>query len=240
MRFRTTLSVWQDSLRVESVTTKSTHFVALPEYPRNSPHRAAWVSSLSRLFSGAWMHSQTCLAAYAGSYRRQTDRRPTLMHGTETHTLNFMGLGCAARRAPPPPARSISASSSALADRRRKTHISLEMRVFLSLRKILLPLPNHEHRQRTTNRFTSARFPPKNPRCTIFPMRSNPAKSTLLRGLHRQEEGKHRDHHEQQGQHRVMHCRRLNFRPCRDTPALPLSRLLHAQPIPPKSPGIPP
>ena len=35
---------WQDSLRVESVITKSTHFVALLEYPRNSPHRAAWVS----------------------------------------------------------------------------------------------------------------------------------------------------------------------------------------------------
>jgi hypothetical protein len=45
--FRTTLWEWQDSLRVESVTTKSTHFVALPEYPRNSPHRAAWVSSLT-------------------------------------------------------------------------------------------------------------------------------------------------------------------------------------------------
>jgi len=38
---------WQDSLRVESVITKSTHFVALLEYPRNSPHRAAWVSSLT-------------------------------------------------------------------------------------------------------------------------------------------------------------------------------------------------
>jgi len=43
-----TLSEWQDSLRVESVIAKSTHFVAVPEYPRNSPHRAAWVSSLSR------------------------------------------------------------------------------------------------------------------------------------------------------------------------------------------------
>ena len=43
--FDVTLDKWQDSLRVESVITKSTHFVALPEYPRNSPHRAAWVSS---------------------------------------------------------------------------------------------------------------------------------------------------------------------------------------------------
>jgi len=41
---------------------------------------------------------------------------------------------------------------------RRKTHVSVEMRVFLSLRKNLLPLPNHERRRRTTNRFTSARF----------------------------------------------------------------------------------
>ena len=96
---------------------------------------------------------------------------------------------------------------------RRKTHISLEMRVFLSLRKILLPLPNHKRRQLMANRNTSAQFYPINPRYTIFPMRSNPAKTILLRGLHRQEEGKHRDHHEQQGQHRVMHCRRLNFRP---------------------------
>lgn len=46
-RFAGTLKKWQDSLRVESVITKSTHFVALTEYPRNSPHRAAWVSSLS-------------------------------------------------------------------------------------------------------------------------------------------------------------------------------------------------
>jgi hypothetical protein len=43
---------------------------------------------------------------------------------------------------------------------RRKTHVSVEMRVFLSLRKILLPLPNHERRRRTTDRFTSARFFP--------------------------------------------------------------------------------
>src|SRR5260370_30328629 len=50
-----TLEKWQDSLRVESVITKSTHFVALPEYPRNSPHRAAWVSSLSRLFWIIWL-----------------------------------------------------------------------------------------------------------------------------------------------------------------------------------------
>ena len=57
---------------------------------------------------------------------------------------------------------------------RRKTHISLEMRVFLSLRKILLPLPNHEHRQLMANRNTSALFYPINPRGTIFPMRSNP------------------------------------------------------------------
>jgi hypothetical protein len=42
---------WQDSLRVESVITKSTHFVALLEYPRNSPHRAAWVSFLTHLSS---------------------------------------------------------------------------------------------------------------------------------------------------------------------------------------------
>jgi hypothetical protein len=41
---------WQDSLRVESVITKSTHFVALLEYPRNSPHRAAWVSFLTSNF----------------------------------------------------------------------------------------------------------------------------------------------------------------------------------------------
>jgi hypothetical protein len=46
--FAVTFNEWQDSLRVESVITKSTHFVALPEYPRNSPHRAAWVSSLKR------------------------------------------------------------------------------------------------------------------------------------------------------------------------------------------------
>src|SRR5580693_6776435 len=45
---------WQDSLRVESVITKSTHFVALLEHPRNSPHRAAWVSTLSPfIFSAA-------------------------------------------------------------------------------------------------------------------------------------------------------------------------------------------
>ena len=50
IRFAVTFNKWQDSLRVESVITKSTHFVALPEYPRNSPHRAAWVSSLSDLF----------------------------------------------------------------------------------------------------------------------------------------------------------------------------------------------
>src|SRR5258706_16020807 len=42
-----TFKEWQDSLRVESVITKSTHFVALTEYPRISPHRAAWVSFLS-------------------------------------------------------------------------------------------------------------------------------------------------------------------------------------------------
>jgi hypothetical protein len=48
--FATTLNTWHDSLRVESATTKSTHFVALPEYPRNSPHRAAWVSSLNPQF----------------------------------------------------------------------------------------------------------------------------------------------------------------------------------------------
>jgi hypothetical protein len=47
IRFAVTFNKWQDSLRVESVITKSTHFVALTEYPRNSPHRAAWVSSLS-------------------------------------------------------------------------------------------------------------------------------------------------------------------------------------------------
>jgi len=41
---------WQDSLRVESVITKSTHFVALLEHPRNSPHRAAWVSILRPIF----------------------------------------------------------------------------------------------------------------------------------------------------------------------------------------------
>src|SRR5665213_104269 len=46
-----TLETWQDSLRVELVITKSTHFVALPEYPRNSPHRAAWVSLLTHDFS---------------------------------------------------------------------------------------------------------------------------------------------------------------------------------------------
>jgi hypothetical protein len=50
--FRTTLRKWLDSLRVESVTTKSTHFVALTEYPRNSPHRAAWVSFLTPQQSG--------------------------------------------------------------------------------------------------------------------------------------------------------------------------------------------
>ena len=44
IRFAVTFKEWQDSLRVESVITKSTHFVALLEYPRNSPHRAAWVS----------------------------------------------------------------------------------------------------------------------------------------------------------------------------------------------------
>ena len=48
IRFAVTFNEWQDSLRVESVITKSTHFVALPEYPRNSPHRAAWVSFLTR------------------------------------------------------------------------------------------------------------------------------------------------------------------------------------------------
>src|SRR5258706_8860188 len=47
IRFAVTFNEWQDSLRVDSVITKSTHFVALPEYPRNSPHRAAWVSFLS-------------------------------------------------------------------------------------------------------------------------------------------------------------------------------------------------
>ena len=48
---RIILEKWQDSLRVESVITKSTHFVALQEYPRNSPHRAAWVSLFNPLFS---------------------------------------------------------------------------------------------------------------------------------------------------------------------------------------------
>jgi hypothetical protein len=32
---------------LSQLLTKSTHFVALPEYPRNSPHRAAWVSFLN-------------------------------------------------------------------------------------------------------------------------------------------------------------------------------------------------
>ena len=53
--FAVTLNEWQDSLRVESVITKSTHFVALLEYPRNSPHRAAWVSFLSCLFEWIWV-----------------------------------------------------------------------------------------------------------------------------------------------------------------------------------------
>jgi hypothetical protein len=53
IRFAVTFKEWQDSLRVESVITKSTHFVALPEYPRNSPHRAAWVSSLKAHFPRA-------------------------------------------------------------------------------------------------------------------------------------------------------------------------------------------
>lgn len=44
------LREWQDSLRVESVITKSTHFVALREHPRNSPHRAAWVSFFNLRF----------------------------------------------------------------------------------------------------------------------------------------------------------------------------------------------
>ena len=101
-RFHTNLIKWPDSLRVESVTTKSTHFVALPEYPRNSPHRAAWVSSLSPLFSRTWLLLQAGLTALACSLRIPDVSRPTLMPGTETRTLNFMGLGCAARRAPPP------------------------------------------------------------------------------------------------------------------------------------------
>jgi hypothetical protein len=52
IRFAVTFNEWQDSLRVESVITKSTHFVALLEYPRNSPHRAAWVSFFNGLFFG--------------------------------------------------------------------------------------------------------------------------------------------------------------------------------------------
>ena len=68
-RFAVTLNKWQDSLRVESVITKSTHFVALLEYPRNSPHRAAWVSFLSCTFFGLGLQIEDlpgCLYAAHG------------------------------------------------------------------------------------------------------------------------------------------------------------------------------
>jgi hypothetical protein len=108
IQFRTTLSVWLDSLRVESVTTKSTHFVALPEYPRNSPHRAAWVSSLSHLFSRTWLLLQTGLAALARSLRIPDVSRPTLMPGTETvlsTSWDWAAPHAVRRRYPPDPAR---------------------------------------------------------------------------------------------------------------------------------------
>jgi hypothetical protein len=90
--------VWQDSLRVESVTTKSTHFVALPEYPRNSPHRAAWVSSLNRLFCGPscfrWVLS--CALPPKNRHRNKTAEqdRPGVSWQTPAKP--------APRRAPPP------------------------------------------------------------------------------------------------------------------------------------------
>ena len=62
--FRFTFKEWQDSLRVESVITKSTHFVALPEYPRISPHRAAWVSSLSHPSPLTYLHKPFILSSW--------------------------------------------------------------------------------------------------------------------------------------------------------------------------------
>src|SRR5258708_20717587 len=69
IRFAVTFKEWQDSLRVESVITKSTHFVALLEYPRNSPHRAAWVSFLSCAFLGLGLQIEdlpSCLCGVHG------------------------------------------------------------------------------------------------------------------------------------------------------------------------------
>jgi hypothetical protein len=87
-RFHTNLIKWPDSLRVESVTTKSTHFVALPEYPRNSPHRAAWVSLLNPLFLRTWLPSQTGHAVFTGRFHGHICCRSNLTPSRKVGTLS--------------------------------------------------------------------------------------------------------------------------------------------------------
>ena len=140
MQFRTTLNVWLDSLRVESVTTKSTHFVALPEYPRNSPHRAAWVSSLSPMFSGAWLLSVGFFSVPCPLKKLQHSK---------TAKQNHPGVPW---QTPAKPRH---------AGRRHKhkgPHLSSQMWALLCLRKTRLRLPSRERRQHTTERSTRAQY----------------------------------------------------------------------------------
>jgi hypothetical protein len=97
-RFHTNLIKWLDSLRVESVTTKSTHFVALPEYPRNSPHRAAWVSLLNPLFLRTWLSSQTGHAAFTDRFHGNICCRSSLTPNRKASNLKSWDL-CTPRSA---------------------------------------------------------------------------------------------------------------------------------------------